>query len=330
MANYIVQDTSLTAVANAIRAKAGLSGALVFPTGYAEAVAGIQTGGGTGAGGDGAPVVVNAAPIRVSAAISVAVPSGVEFYYNHQQLPEIPDYIVAEYPYLLLFGGSNGEWRLVASTEKAYYHTEGSGSSKKYQMKVDATAKATVMIRYPGANGWSCYSRPTTGTYFSMRGTGYYAAWWSNYDVPVGDPGAADIYLPASEPKTEKPADPARFYYNGVNLPKIPEDLLAQYPYAWIRENNNARFYDLLMSDTPFYFNSSTMNEGAGAANKPYYRIPAADAGSATEWTNYGEHTYYNYSINSTSTVLWTNHNIPNGSATASSIYLYATPAVPV
>lgn len=43
MASYIVQDASLAAVADAIRAKAGIAEPLVFPDGYTAAVEGIQT-----------------------------------------------------------------------------------------------------------------------------------------------------------------------------------------------------------------------------------------------------------------------------------------------
>lgn len=46
MANeYAVNAEDLTAVADAIRAKAGVSDALVFPSGFADAVAGISTDG---------------------------------------------------------------------------------------------------------------------------------------------------------------------------------------------------------------------------------------------------------------------------------------------
>lgn len=38
MANYIVTDTELTAVANAIRAKGGTSESLVFPSGFVSAI----------------------------------------------------------------------------------------------------------------------------------------------------------------------------------------------------------------------------------------------------------------------------------------------------
>ena len=59
MANYIVQDTSLATVADAIRAKAGISAKLEFPLGWKAAVDGIQTGGGTAGGGAGLPAAVS-------------------------------------------------------------------------------------------------------------------------------------------------------------------------------------------------------------------------------------------------------------------------------
>lgn len=45
MAEYLVQDTSLTAVADAIREKGGTTAPLSFPDGMAEAVRGISSGG---------------------------------------------------------------------------------------------------------------------------------------------------------------------------------------------------------------------------------------------------------------------------------------------
>lgn len=46
MANYIATDTDLTAVADAIRAKGGMSTSLAFPTGFVDAIDAIETGGG--------------------------------------------------------------------------------------------------------------------------------------------------------------------------------------------------------------------------------------------------------------------------------------------
>ena len=45
MANYLVTDTDLTSVANAIRTKGGTSASLTFPTGFSDAIAAIPSGG---------------------------------------------------------------------------------------------------------------------------------------------------------------------------------------------------------------------------------------------------------------------------------------------
>lgn len=46
MSNYVVSDSNLTAIADAIRTKGGTSAALAFPTGFADAIAAIPSGGG--------------------------------------------------------------------------------------------------------------------------------------------------------------------------------------------------------------------------------------------------------------------------------------------
>ena len=50
MANYIATDTDLEVVADAIRAKGGTSAQLLFPSGFANAIAAIDTSGGGGGG----------------------------------------------------------------------------------------------------------------------------------------------------------------------------------------------------------------------------------------------------------------------------------------
>ena len=46
MANYLVNDTQLTSVADAIRAKSGGSTGLAFPEGFVTEIGNISTGGG--------------------------------------------------------------------------------------------------------------------------------------------------------------------------------------------------------------------------------------------------------------------------------------------
>lgn len=46
MSNYLVTETELTSIANAIRTKGGTSSALTFPDGFVDAIGAIQSGGG--------------------------------------------------------------------------------------------------------------------------------------------------------------------------------------------------------------------------------------------------------------------------------------------
>lgn len=48
MAEYLVKDTELTSIADAIRAKSGGSDSLAFPDGFSQAIAAIEAGGGGG------------------------------------------------------------------------------------------------------------------------------------------------------------------------------------------------------------------------------------------------------------------------------------------
>ena len=52
MAEYLVTDSDMTKVADAIRAKGGTTEALAWPDGYKTAIEEIQTGGGGGGGVD--------------------------------------------------------------------------------------------------------------------------------------------------------------------------------------------------------------------------------------------------------------------------------------
>ena len=115
-----------------------------------------------------------------------------------------------------------------------------------------------------------------------------------------------------------------KYYYNGVLLPEIPADVLASYPYAWIRNNTTSGYYDLMLSNVPFYYlpSDGSVKEGNLVEGKPWYRVPIATAETATAWVNNtSNNTFTGWGIDSARTVLWSNHDIPNGSATATEIY---------
>ena len=119
----------------------------------------------------------------------------------------------------------------------------------------------------------------------------------------------------------------AKYYYRDVLLPEIPSDLLAEYPYYWIRKNITSGYFDLFFSKVSFYLVDSSTISGVGVT-KPWYRIEIATSGNSTEWVYYKDSTA-NLSIDSERLVFWSNHNIPNGSATSTNIYFHSTYLIP-
>ena len=113
-----------------------------------------------------------------------------------------------------------------------------------------------------------------------------------------------------------------KYYYNGVLLPEIPADVLAQYPYAWIRNNTRTGYYDLCLSSSLWYASDAdTINtDSYNTTGIQWYRVTK----SAPEevwvfnqaWTSSG-----GFGNESDRHIMWSNHDIPNGSATATEIY---------
>lgn len=124
---------------------------------------------------------------------------------------------------------------------------------------------------------------------------------------------------------TTPPPEPGT-YYNGVKLPEIPADVLAEYPYAWIRDNRTTGQYQLIMSQTGFYFNGSAIADKNNAISKQY-NITIGDT-SATTWVDANNSTYSSWGLDANRTVQWSNHDIPNGSADATEIYFKSSEPV--
>ncbi len=88
MAKYFVEDTSLTSVADAIRAKSGTTEALEFPGGFVSAVEGITAGGGSG---ESDPYAELYKSIVNGTAVNVVMPSDygevrAGLFYDQKQL----------------------------------------------------------------------------------------------------------------------------------------------------------------------------------------------------------------------------------------------------
>ena len=120
------------------------------------------------------------------------------------------------------------------------------------------------------------------------------------------------------EDTTPPPAP--KYSYNGVVLPEIPADVLAQYPYAWIRLNSDGNTYDLILSPYTWYYSNNLLTQ-----NSTY--VWYTSTASTTEWTYKTSYTD-DGSFNLGSGLVWSNHDIPNGSATATEIYFWGSEPV--
>ena len=142
-------------------------------------------------------------------------------------------------------------------------------------------------------------------------------------NISVGSAPDGSAVTFGYETRTETTQAPTgKAYYNGVLLPELPEDVLAQYPYAWIRKNNTTGYYDLVFSVLqPWYSSSeSGIKYGTNTGDCTYYQVTISGSESATSWTHKDTLNTW-FGLDSNRTVLWSNHDIPNGSATATDIY---------
>ncbi len=106
--------------------------------------------------------------------------------------------------------------------------------------------------------------------------------------------------------------------YNDVRLPKIPADVLAEYPYCIIAFFNST--YRLIMTKNIWFRKSDGYLQ--------VQKCPNADfTYNESDW---GTGNYYDSIGNwPSSSLIWSNHDIPNGSATATDIYFEGSDPVP-
>ena len=112
----------------------------------------------------------------------------------------------------------------------------------------------------------------------------------------------------------------AKFYYNGILLPDIPTEHLATNPYIWIRKNQSSGYYDLVLGNDKWYYSSSGIYP-SNSNTTYWYQIPLDGYESYDEWVFNKKATGFYTVDNTNRTVLWSNDNIPSGSATSTTLY---------
>lgn len=116
--------------------------------------------------------------------------------------------------------------------------------------------------------------------------------------------------------------------FNGVRLPRIPF-AYGGTPYAFIKQNNSGGYYEMYLSTGLFYRSASTIRRSATTQTQRY-RLSIANAETATEWESLTATSSSSVAFDSANPILWSSHDIPDGSATEVSIYFEGTDPVPV
>ena len=244
---------------------------------------------------------------------SVELLSGISYYYNFRQLPEIPAFVYKDYPYIcILLGGANGDIRIIASGEKVYYRLD---DGKLIMSNCYLTLNARDV-------GWGVHSGGSSAGYAVSDGT--WMILWSNHDIPKGARDATEIYFPASAPKAN---EPYRGLCNGQSFPALPSDVPLDHKYMIIYRNKSR--YDLATRSTPFVVQKSTQADydvavASGNSSAKNYGVAIEDGDAGVEW-EYRNDTSYAYALSDGLDVVWSNHDVLHGS----DIYIYGTPFIP-
>jgi hypothetical protein len=120
---------------------------------------------------------------------------------------------------------------------------------------------------------------------------------------------------------------PTHALYNGVKLPVIPQSILPLKTYWMILYRMASNEYYLYGSTNPWYFYSTNAHPSTvDNAGKDCYRYLATANGWSLVSNSYSDY----LTLGSINQVLWSNHNMPNGSETATDIYFLKTEPVPI
>ena len=105
----------------------------------------------------------------------------------------------------------------------------------------------------------------------------------------------------------------SKCYFNGILLPSIPSEILTTYPTAIIVKNNLSGYYDLIVSEGHWSYNSNNNTLNNALTSTSYlYRISIQNSTEYVEWEFYKLSTNV-YQLDENKMILWSRNTILNG-----------------
>ena len=102
-------------------------------------------------------------------------------------------------------------------------------------------------------------------------------------------------------------------YFNGILLPSIPAEILTTYPAAVIIKNNLSGYYDLIVSEGHWSYNSNNNTLNNALTSTSYlYRISIQNSTEYVEWEFYKLSTNV-YELDENKMMIWSNNTILSG-----------------
>ena len=105
----------------------------------------------------------------------------------------------------------------------------------------------------------------------------------------------------------------SKCYFNGILLPSIPSEILREYSAAVIIKNNASGYYDLIVSEGHWSYNSNNNTLNNPLTSTSYlYRISIQNSTEYVEWEFYKLSTNV-YQLDENKMMIWSNNTILNG-----------------
>ena len=105
----------------------------------------------------------------------------------------------------------------------------------------------------------------------------------------------------------------SKCYFNGILLPNIPSEILTTHSAAIIIKNNLSGYYDLIVSEGHWSYNSNNNTLNNALTSTSYlYRISIQNSTEYVEWEFYKLSTNV-YQLDENKMMIWSNNTILNG-----------------
>lgn len=239
-------------------------------------------------------------------------------YYNGVLLPEIPESILNEYPYIWIRRDSTygNRWDLACAKQPYYKGSSGKLITKGAEVWYTIPLSTTITDEIT----WNYYQSYSSGDDWNLDSGRIFI--WTNNIIYQDSVDSSTIYAPkcATYPYTNK-----KLKYNEVILPPIPTEHFATNPFVFIRKDETNGYYDLVLSTNQMYYSNDRIQ--ANTQNSQYwYRIPILNSSDYDTWEFNEEGTNY-WIIDNERTVLWSLQDISNEQNSAS---VYFSSTVPI